>query len=412
MQKTQNVALLASVMTLMSVFVTNLWAAAPGGVKGYIHWGKPQVKEIVSGKGVSLFCVQQPDSVSESVYWKISGDSLRDIVMTNKRKANLNDCEYINFGGLNQKKSQISTYYNGRLAGKNLQLKFEKAEKAVPVKKQGTSDEVVLYDRVLNTVERLKVETYLALHNDVTLQNNYIASDNKLVWNRAALENYSNNISGIVRDDASAFEKDTLQTTALTIRSLRKLQNKDFVLVGDNDGKLRFGDDTTEVELERKWVASVTCDTMSVDITLDNSQLAEMLDNTAIESFRLNVDGNTYAADEKGIFKNVMLKKGVNNIGITADGSKLKRTDNGSVFADMEVYPNPTTDGNVRIRIQMLEENGLTVKLYDSNGRFIGQSNNLADRFHDVTVNLPYNGVFMVQLCTLKETKTLSLIRK
>lgn len=412
MQKTQNAAILASLTALLAIGAGNLWAAAPGGVKGYCAWGSPHSQKIAGGKGVSVFCVQQPDSAGEALYWKISGDSLRDIVMTNKRKANLTDCEYINFGGVDTRQKQINTYHNGRIEGKNLQLRFDKGGTPVPVNRQGNSGEVVVYNRVLNSVERLKVETYLALHHDVTLQNNYLASDNSLVWNHTALEEYSHNISGIARDDSSALQKDTLQSTALTLRSNRPLDNLDFVLVGDNGGNLCFGNDTATVSLEREWKASVTFDTISVDVRLDNSQLAELLDQTAIESFRLDVNGTPYTADEAGYFRNVTLKKGVNSLSVTADGNKLRRATDGSIFANMEVYPNPTTDGNVRIRILMPEEMGLTVKLYDANGRFIGQRNDLAGTFHDVTLNLPYNGIFMVQLCTLKETKNLSIIRK
>lgn len=412
MQKAQDVAILATLMVVATMFASNLWAAAPGGVKGYTLWGQPQTQAIESGKGVSLFCVQQPDSANEAVYWKISGDSLQDILMTNKRKANLNDCEYINFGSVDQEEKQITTYNNGRMKGSNLKLDFARGNAKVPVEKTGVSDEVVLYNRVLNAVERLKVETYLALHHDVTLQNNYLASDRQLVWDRTSLEEYSHNISGIARDDSSALKKDTLKTTALTFRSLRKLNNHDFVLVGDNDGKLRFGSDTTEVSLDREWVASVSCDTMSVDITLDNDQIEEMLDKEAVKSFRLKVDSTSYTADEEGVFRNVTLKKGVNSIAVTADGTKLVRTQDGSLFANMEVYPNPTTDGNVRIRVQMPQESGLVVKLFDPSGRFLGQSSDTKDLYHDITINLPYSGIFMVQLHTLKETKTLSLIRK
>ena len=375
-----------------------------------IHHSPPHFIESV--KGVSLFCVQRPDSADEAVYWKISGDSLQDILMTNKRKANLNDCEYINFGGIVQEKRQITTYSNGRMTGKNLKLEFARGNANVPVKKTGVSDEVVLYNRVLNSVERLKVESYLALSYDITLQNNYLSSDRQLVWDRTSLEEYSHNISGIARDDSSSLKKDTLKTTALTFRSLRTLNNHEFVLAGDNNGKLRFANDTTEVALEREWVASVSCDTVSVDITLDDGQIEELLDIEAVKSFRLNVDGNVYTADEEGVFRNVTLKKGVSNISVTADGSKLVRARDGSLFANMEVYPNPTTDGNVRIRVQMPQESGLIVKLFDPSGRFLGQSSNTKDLYHDITVTLPYSGVFMVQLHTLKESKTISLIRR
>lgn len=412
MQKTQNAAILALTIALATLFANHLGAVSPGGVEGYTHWGSPRPSQLQSGRGVSLFCVQQPDSSAEAVYWKIEGDSLRDIVMTNRRKANLNDCGYINFAKNDLCKPQISTYYNGRLNGRNLWLCFGKGGRDVPVNRLGQNAETVLYNRVLNAAERLKVETYLALKHSVTLLHDYRASDNRLLWDHSQFEVFSHNIAGIARDDSSALAKETLQTSVLTFRALRPLDNLDFVLVGDNGGNLCFGNDTATVSLEREWKASVTCDTISVDVRLDNSQLAELLDQTAIESFRLDVNGTPYTADEAGYFRNVTLKKGVNSLSVTADGNKLRRATDGSIFANMEVYPNPTTDGNVRIRILMPEEMGLTVKLYDANGRFIGQRNDLAGTFHDVTLNLPYNGIFMVQLCTLKETKNLSIIRK
>ena len=412
MQKTQNAAILALTIALATLFANHLGAVSPGGVEGYTLWGSPQPSLLQSGRGLSLFCVQQPDSSDEAVYWKIEGDSLRDIVMTNRRKANLNDCGYINFAKIDQCKPQISTYYNGRLNGRNLRLCFGKGGRNVPVSRLGQNAETVLYDRVLNAAERLKVETYLALKHNVTLLHDNRASDYRLLWDRTQLEVFSHNIAGIARDDSSALAKETLQTSALTFQALRPLENFDFVLVGDNAGKLQFDDDTITVYLDRKWTATVTCDSISVDVRLDNSQLAELLDQTAIESFRLDVDGILYTADKAGNFRNVTLKKGANTIGVTADGSKLKRDKAGGIFANMEVYPNPTTDGNVRIRTLMPEEMGLTVRLYDASGRFISQRNDLADRFHDVTVNLPSPGIYMIQLCTLKETTNLSIIRK
>jgi gliding motility-associated-like protein len=70
--------------------------------------------------------------------------------------------------------------------------------------------EEIVYAGELNFSDRNKVESYLAVKYGMTLNqaaknnNNYTASNDTIIWNRASNSSYANNITGIGRDDASA----------------------------------------------------------------------------------------------------------------------------------------------------------------------------------------------------------------
>ena len=71
----------------------------------------------------------------------------------------------------------------------------------------GYIPELLVYSRVLNSLERRKAETYLAVKYGVSLSNSYISSDDKLLWDWAANTKYNNRITGIMRDDASGLNQ-------------------------------------------------------------------------------------------------------------------------------------------------------------------------------------------------------------
>ena len=78
---------------------------------------------------------------------------------------------------------------------------------------RGDIAEVILFDRVLTTDERDRVESYLALKYGVTLDQlvapqNYVASDGStLMWDASANAGYGNDIAGIGRDDDSGLHQ-------------------------------------------------------------------------------------------------------------------------------------------------------------------------------------------------------------
>ncbi|WP_089690484.1 hypothetical protein [Chryseobacterium culicis] len=63
--------------------------------------------------------------------------------------------------------------------------------------------EIVIYNTT-KTLERPQIESYLSLKYGITKFGDYIASDGTTYWNSAMNSAYSNNITGIARDDNSA----------------------------------------------------------------------------------------------------------------------------------------------------------------------------------------------------------------
>ncbi len=70
--------------------------------------------------------------------------------------------------------------------------------------------EVIIYSTTLTAAERNKIESYLAVKYGFTLNqlaannNNYVATNSTITWDRALNSTYANDITGIGRDDATA----------------------------------------------------------------------------------------------------------------------------------------------------------------------------------------------------------------
>ncbi|SFO36169.1 hypothetical protein SAMN05421741_1435 [Paenimyroides ummariense] len=67
--------------------------------------------------------------------------------------------------------------------------------------------EVIWYKRPLTANEQSRVNTYLAVKNGVTLEENYLTSNSTIVWDLIVNSGYNNNIFGIARDDISGLSQ-------------------------------------------------------------------------------------------------------------------------------------------------------------------------------------------------------------
>ncbi|WAC40917.1 beta strand repeat-containing protein [Pedobacter sp. SL55] len=67
--------------------------------------------------------------------------------------------------------------------------------------------EVVWYKRALTENEQSRVNTYLAVKNGTTLNENYLSTAGNVVWNRTLNTGYNNNIFGIARDNTTALHQ-------------------------------------------------------------------------------------------------------------------------------------------------------------------------------------------------------------
>lgn len=113
----------------------------------------------------------------------------------------------------------------------------------------GDIQEVIWYKNILNTLEKQKVDTYLALKYGTTLSHDYINPDNVSVYNLTTNAGYVSNIAGIVHDDINGAinQKQSnsvnvgnqvlISTTGLANTNdanTSSLNNKQYLVWGDN----------------------------------------------------------------------------------------------------------------------------------------------------------------------------------
>jgi len=105
----------------------------------------------------------------------------------------------------------------------------------------------------MDAVDHQKILSYLAVKYGISLNNNddYIASDNTVTWNRAVNTGYQNHIFGIGRDDATGlYQRQAVSAsnkyltvflgnavTPLNSDNTGTLNNKEFLLIGADGGK-------------------------------------------------------------------------------------------------------------------------------------------------------------------------------
>lgn len=117
--------------------------------------------------------------------------------------------------------------------------------------------EILVFDHILPPLDQQKVETYLSIKYGITIndisEKNYISSVNDIIWNSKKNKNYNFRITGLGRDDAfNLYQKqsknadenhivmalDSLKRT--NIHNTGTLENKSFLLWGDNNQELKF----------------------------------------------------------------------------------------------------------------------------------------------------------------------------
>ena len=84
----------------------------------------------------------------------------------------------------------------------------------------------------------------------------------------------------------------------------------------------------------------------------------------------------------------------------------------GDGFARHSVSPNPTTDGNVDVRVEMFKSLPLELRLYSPDGALLQRETRLADTYHATHCYLPINGVYILEMSSGNSKKSIKLIRK
>ncbi|MBL7700682.1 MAG: gliding motility-associated C-terminal domain-containing protein [Ferruginibacter sp.] len=173
--------------------------------------------------------------------------------------------------------------------------------------------EVIIYSNTLTAAERNKIESYLAVKYGFTLNqlaannNNYVATNAAITWDRALNSAYANDITGIGRDDATALNQK--QSRSVNTTSLVTLYNGSyaagvfptenasnsnsfsndlsFLLVGDNGGTTTVDQcalDGNAHRMQRIWKASNTGPVSPVTIAVDQASVPATVKNILVSA--------------------------------------------------------------------------------------------------------------------------------
>ena len=173
--------------------------------------------------------------------------------------------------------------------------------------------EVVIYNELLNTTKRNKVESYLAIKYGFTLGINgtsqdYVDSDNTIIWDQSDNAGYNYNVAGIGRDDASNLEQKqskTVNTTddiAVGIKDIATtnegnttnyFDDNTFLMWGHNNGLTTVGTDIT------KDFSSGTSVTSSVSAT-PIQRIWKMVVTDSVPTIKLSIPESMVAATNPG----------------------------------------------------------------------------------------------------------------
>ncbi len=175
----------------------------------------------------------------------------------------------------------------------------------------GEIAEFIMYDTVLSDVERVRVESYLAIKYGITLSNNvngnatdneglesgtginegdYISSDSTVIWDATTYNAYHNNIAGIGTDSTSMLLQrisHSVDSSAILILSTdsgftapnlgagrNSLANGNFVVTGNNGADITFTlafDGYNNTRMARSWVFDITGTADSVYLAIPNT---------------------------------------------------------------------------------------------------------------------------------------------
>lgn len=146
--------------------------------------------------------------------WNVGGNSNGGMLITNRSVGSTTPAiNEIRLQSTDGTSSLMNVYVNGQFkssAFSNGNAVSTSGTQPVWVGGQGLNNfvnvdiaEIVIYNTT-KTLERPQIESYLSLKYGITKFGDYIASDGTTYWNSATNSAYSNNITGIARDDNSA----------------------------------------------------------------------------------------------------------------------------------------------------------------------------------------------------------------
>ncbi len=230
----------------------------------------------------TFFTVYQAvDSMIERNTWTFEKNSRDYLILTSHRLADMEAVKYMNFVASNKELPSINTYIQYKEKDTIPAVRQDLYVGCTPVGQQlpiaffeGIIPEIIIYDRVLSPVEKLKVESYLALKYGLTVNGSkegiYLNAASDTIWNGLENSPFNSFVTGIGRDDKSGlYQKQssssyehglfTIGVEHITRENESNsafLHDQSFLIWGDDRGSLGLKEKTIGQprQLYRKWL--------------------------------------------------------------------------------------------------------------------------------------------------------------
>ena len=246
---------------------------------------------------LTVLSVYFPTDTTERAIWGLLGEAQREIWLSTHRVAGPDTTidHYEKIVGLPILNTVVQHWDKPAMSeGPYLGLGTTPDQAILPYK--GQLAELLVFDRALDYMQRIQLETYLAIKYGIGKEEgNYVSTSNQVLWNTLDNEIYGSRIAGIGRDDAlGLYQKqgssalDTTHLLAMSVGNLARTNRDnmatinpgDFIVWGDNNGLLDV--ETTEDQgviralVGRKWLvqrSGETASSLPVQLQLDLTQL-------------------------------------------------------------------------------------------------------------------------------------------
>ncbi|MBC7391599.1 MAG: T9SS type B sorting domain-containing protein [Opitutaceae bacterium] len=196
---------------------------------------------------------------------------------------------------------------------------------------------VLVYNKILNSAEKIILENYLSAKYGTPLFQNDLYK-----WDEPISGNYDFELIGIGKAADGSSQSRAKGEGVIEINS-NEMKNGDFVIVGHNGVPLTASSDGlpegVKFKLDRKWIVGKTGQAQKIDIIVDPKEIS-LLDN---QDVALLID-----TDNNGSFVNETVGKGIiptaelsNSGRLVFRGVELKH---GSTFTFGKLKPACTTD--------------------------------------------------------------------
>lgn len=289
---------------IFSLLSTTVNAQSPGGVSGFAKWANGNDNtpvQLTGGSGMTFIGVGKIQKESEQLLWNVSTQTGKTgRVQTTARTADLIKGTFMNYAGHDTLPPlRLYAYSTSSANGTRGMLNVGgTTQEKLPVKalKNGMT-EYVVYDRVLTAVERMRVESALALRHGITLAHSYFNSKGEMIRNYYQLKAYNHRVAGIIGDATSKLNRITGESSeneaVIKVSALSVNEGASY-LWGDNAKQLSFAVDKGNGKwMQRRWAATTAGQpTEHLTLTFDTRSIRQLEPLGKDEYYYLAVDNS------------------------------------------------------------------------------------------------------------------------